>query len=485
MLRQTPFFTALEPQIVSSGLQQDLHPLLRLLWDKAQNVTFFSGRVKDRPLPIEMYDSGAATVRGLSQQQAQNGTRWVWASSGGLVTRWYGPGVEEIITLDCTIDETVNDPATYIDFTHYGDWTIINSSEGPAYLYKPGSAAAAFGNAPTDVQKFMKKLSFVMALGYGDRGTRVGWSDSQNIEEWNPAAGNLAGALSIDDFDTPIVSAHRLGQSISVFSEDQMALVSYIADPYYFGQKVVLDGIGSVSKNGVTGDGKGNYGVGRNGVWWTDSNSYRYIDEGYLHDYLQDNVNWAQKSKIQAVRNDYTGCIEFFFPMVGSTIINEGWSWDPRTGGWSPIPPVAMKDERKLFNRPLVGLEDGTINQDMATRSPTRPLVLETKPLLMQLQSQAGLTDVHNSCRVDEVVLLLKRAKYLEFRVGSAEAQEEDFSWSPWMAIDPLSKTYLLPHMPDGVYWKLEFRNTLEEWELDFQGFMLFGSLEGTKRSQQ
>lgn len=484
MLRRQPIFQALEPEKVSSGLQPDLHNLHKMLWEEAENVTFFAGRVKRRIGPGLLWDAGENTIRGLSQQQASDGVRWVWSATGGHVQRWYGPAPIDVATFAWTPDETSNKPATFFDFTHFGDWTIINSSEGKAKLFKP-STAADYGEAPSDVVVFMKKLNFILAIGHGDRGTQVSWSDSDNIEVWIPTTSNLAGSMAIDDFDTRIRAASRIGQSISVYSEDQLALVTYIADPYYFGQKVVLDGIGAVSKGAVCSDGKVNYGVGQNGVWWTDSNSYRYIDEGYLHDYLQDNVNWAQKSKIRAIRNDYTGCFEFHFPMHSSAVVNEGWSWDPRTGGWSPTPPYPMKDERRLFTRPLLGMENGEIHFDQYVENVELPLTLRTRPLLMQVQGPNGYADIHTTSKVDEVVLLLKEAVSVDFRIGSAQAEEKEFSWSAWMELDPSSPTYLVESLPDGVYWKLEFRSTATNWAFDLQGFLLFGIVEGSKRGQQ
>lgn len=485
MLRRSPLYLATMPELLSSGLQPDKHALQSLLWEAASGVTFYSGKVKRRLPSALAFDAGDNTIRGLSQQQATNGTRWAWAASGGRIVRWYGPAAEQIIAAG-TWQENATSIAepTIWDFTHFGDWTVINSGLGKAQLFKQGTGVADYGDSPENTRKFMKKMNFMLAIGYGDRGTRVGWSDADNIEVFTGTAENLAGSISIDDFNTRIKAAHMLGQAISVYAEDQMALVSYISTPFIFGQKVVLDGIGAIGKAAVASDGKINMGVGRGGIWWTDSNSYRYIDEGYLHDYLQDNVNWDQGGKIVAIRNDYTGCYEFFFPMQASNIINEGWSYDPRTGGWSPIPAVSMKDERRLFGYALSGLQNGEIHYDQFA-SDDAPLVLVTRPLLSQARSADGLADVHTAQRVDEVELMLKEAVGVELRVGSAHEQTAEYAWTPWFTISPTQGTYKLDHMPDGVYHKLEFKSVVEDWALDLQGFILFGQVDGTKRSQQ
>lgn len=485
MLRRTPLFQALQRERISSGLQPDLHPALRLLWEAAENVTFFSGKVVRRLAPALAFDAGADQIRGLSQMQDSNGVRWVWAASGGDVVRWYGPAPEAIVTMAWQENDTSALRATFFDFTHFGDWTIINSSNGPAKLHKPGIGLTDYADAPQNVIAFQKKFNFMLAFGYGPRGTRVGWSDADNIEEWTAAADNAAGALSLEELNTPIRAAYRLGSASSVYAEDQMALVTYISAPFYFGGKVVLDGIGAVGKMAVTGDGAVNYGVGRRGIWWTDGNTYRYIDEGFLRDYLQDNVNWTQASKIVAVRNDYNGCFEFSFPMGAELENSEGWSYDPRTGGWSPVPPFSSKDERKLFQRVLVGDVNGNVSYDEFDEDAPAPLVLTTKPLLMQVQSEQGLTDIHTTSRIDELVVLMKECVGIEFRIGTAHNLGLPFEWTEWKTMGGADTTYLLDFVPDGVYVKLDFRSTMDNWKFNLQGFMIFGEVEGTKRETQ
>jgi hypothetical protein len=492
MLRRTPLFSALDPAVVSSGLQPDKHDLHKVLWEAAENVVFFGGKVKRRVPPILAFDAGTDPIRGLSQQQATDGVRWLWAASGGRVVRWYAGSPDEIIAAaDWQEDETLTALPTLWDFTHYGNWTIINSGKGAAQIVKaisgsdPPPPPTDFGNAPEDVAAFQKFKSFIMAFGYGDRGTRVGWSSSSDIEDWNPDTTDDAGALSVDDLDTRIKAVAWLGSAKAVYAEDQMGLISFIGQPFTFGQRVLLDGIGVVSKAAVCSDGKNNLGVGRGGIWWTDGNSYRYIDEGFLHDYLQEEVNWLQAGKISAVRNDHTGCFNFFFPMRDSLIIDEGWAFDPRTGGWSMIETVSMKDERKLFQKPVIGLDDGSIWLDDSSPTTLAPLVLRTRPLLMQVQSAEGWGDTHTSVKIDEIDLLLKEAQNVQFRVGSQQDTHAEFEWTAWLEAQEGTRTYLLPHCPDGVYWKLEFRSIAAEWKLNLQGFIMFGAVEGTKRDQQ
>lgn len=495
MLRRQPLFIAAQPELVSSGLQPDKHPSLQLLWESASNVQFYSGKVRRRKpssLIFSLAPTGGSVVRGLAQQRLSNGTRRVRAAQLSIIPGqintyfWDGVGYTFRTAHIGSVNETSLAPATFIDFTALGDWSVVNSGNEKAFLDKPGISTAQPAQWPALAVQYIKKGPFLLALGTGSRKTGVQWSDSDNWETFTSSPSNLAGELYIDDLDTGIVASVRMGGQIAVFAEDQLAAVSYIGEPYYFGQKVLLDGIGAVGKFSVATDGKNAFGVGRGGVWWTDGNSYRYIDEGFLHDYLQDNVNWEQKSKIIAARNDFRGTYEFYFPTGVNTSINEGWGFDPRTGGWSPLPAVSFMDERKLLNKPIVADANGGVYLlDDDAASGALPLSLFTRPLLLQLQDATGLRDVHTDTRIDEVEILAKAASNVEWQYGVAGEADGTFEWTPWTTLTAKQRTYKLPAIQSGVFHKLAFRSTASNWDLDLQAFMLFGQVEGSKRTTQ
>lgn len=489
MLRRTPIFSALLPQVLGSGLQPDLHQLQRLLWDEAQNVSFQGGRIKRRPPNQLAYSAGTEPIRGITQHLDADGVRWLWAASGGDVSRWYGPPKETVLAgAAWTEDQGLLYNATFWDMLPFGEWVLLNSSQGKLRVWKPTDGVTNLADGPSDVVALRKKYNFLVAFGYGGAKTRIGWSKSDDIQTWTAAADNNAGSLTVAEFNTPIRAVAPMGEADAVFAEDQMVLFSYKGTPFWFGYKFALDGIGAIGKASVTSDGRNCLGVGRNGVWWTDGNSSRYIDEGYLHDYLQDRVNWDQGSKIVAARNDVTGCFDFSFPMDDSLVPNEAWSFDPRNGSWYPVPPFSYKDERRLFRKPIMGRLDGGMELELEATEGL-PLELRTKPLLAQLQDETGLRDVHNNVSVDEVDILLHAATAVEWRLGAGQESNGSFSWTPWIEAQAGARTYKVPKLasggsfPSGVFHKLEFRSVADVWALDLQGFELFGRLVGTKRS--
>ena len=488
-MRRTPLFSALTPQVLGSGLMPDLHSLQRVLWDTAENVSFQGGRIRRRRPNTEMVDFGADPIRGLAQQRDSNGVRWIWAASGGDLRRWYGPPAEDILLGETWQEDTglLYEP-TFWDLVPNGDDVLINTGQGQIRFWDDsGSSVETIADSPSDILHIRKIYNFLVAFGYSGNGNRVGWSGADDYETWTAGPSTEAGALSIAEFDTRMKAVVPLGDSYAMYAADQMALLNYVSAPFYFGYKMRLDGIGAIGKRAVAGDGKNNVGVGRAGIWWTDGYSFKYMDEGYHHDYLQENVNWEQGGKIVACRNDFTGCFDFSFPMGDSLVPNEGWSFDPRVGSWHKVPAFSLKDERRLFNGPLVGTLDGSVELEQDANDGL-PLSLITKPVLCQLQDETGLRDVHNNVQVDEVVLLLQNTENVEFRWGSCQEPDGTFTWTAWIAALDGAKTYRVPKtdsgrsLPAGVYHKLELRSTAADWSLDFQGFMLFGTVEGTKR---
>ena len=451
------------------------------LWLDAFNVRFYQGKIRRLVPPANVFDTPTASNRmsGLHQQQMGDGVRYIWAANNGSISRWYGPPAEAIGTVPFTANQTMTAPATIVDFLAWGDWTLVNPSSGPIKRFTAPGDFATLPNAPTDVVTILKKANQMFAIGHGTNKRMVSWSDADDITNWdytNPES--LANLIPIEELDTPIRAGAKLASYISVYAEDQMALVYWVGAPSGYGQRLALDGIGAVGKAAVASDGRLNYGVSRNGVWRTDGQDFGYVDPVSMNDYLQENVNWDQSSKIIALRNDVTRCFEFYFPMGSSLNVNEGWSFDPSNGGWSEVQQHQIGQERKLFDKPLVA--DGfTVKLMDDNPALPGPLTLVTKP--MQLQNAKGEA-MHIGAKIDEVQLLVKKATAVDFRYEVAEDIDGPWTVCAYQTLQPDLRTYQLEDHPSGTYHLLRFRSTLDNWDLDLQGFALYGAIDGQTR---
>lgn len=486
-MRRTPLLVVADPAQVSSGLLPDRHPLFQPLWTDAANARFYQGKVRRLIPATEIYNRGAFLARGLHQQQNGDGVRWLFhgtVTAAGMpsVSRWYGPAPEVIWnpgTEPVSVNDSLLQKTAQFDFTQWGDWTIftLGMDNRGIYRYMPGSGTALLPNAPTALG-VVKKQNQLMAIGTGSTRRGVHWSDADDITDWTASETNLAGRLTIEELATPIRAYARLGQNIAIYSEDQMALVFWTGAPFYYGQRVALDGIGAVGKMAVCADGRLNYGVSRNGLWRTDGQSFDYIDQGALNEYLQDNINWAQSGKIIAFRNDVTRCIEFHFPKGASLENSEAWAFDPATGGWGKVTPYQAMQERVVLDKPIAASAGSVYLLDNAPEL-AGALNLVTKPLTIDNAESPG---IHFEARIDEIEFAALKAFNVEFRFSNANDIDGPWESTPWLPLTADMTTHRIPHLPTGVYHRLEFRNVLTNWTFDLQGFALFGQLDGVKK---
>lgn len=500
MLRRSPLFTAVSPQLVSSGLVPDVQDSVKPLWQTGIGVQFVNGKVVRKREPKLLLRGPSASICGIGQQRLSNSQQVLWFVAGTEVWRWDKFSYAEI--LDVISLDAQRGP--FVDFLFYGNWTFINTGIGTITRHSE-TGLDTFPEMPSNVAVLLKHLSFLMALGTGNRGVAISWSDANAVDKWVPAAANSAGDLFFEELEDRIVAGAPIGDDIACYSANQLAVATFIGDPFYFGKRKLLSGIGAVGKKAVTSVANLNYGVSRNGCWMTDGSQYQYIDEGKLNRYFQDKVDWERAAQIVVSRNELLRTIEFFFPLRDDTF--EGWGYDPQFGTWSKILHYPMQDHRTIFGNVIAGDTLGNLWLKDRAEFNTQPMSLRTKPMLMQLQSENGITDVHIQSKVDEIELLLHSAQNVDVRIGSSMDAKTEPKWSAWLPVLPEKQTYNVPAgVPDGVYWTLEFRSTneltpvieLDEllreegdpvvidsetsiWELDLQGFMLFGVIRGSK----
>lgn len=487
MNRQQPLILIDSPEIVSSGLWPDRHPGQTPLWVVAQNVTFRGGKITRRLPNAPMFDAGAQPIRGLGQHQDSGGTRYVYAMEGPNLRRWFGPAPTLLGTFANFVRDAtgVGNEASFYDLVPWGNWMLINNRRSGLYRWWPGRPSGTdfdiLPNAPTDAVAVLKKRNQLIAVGHGLNSHLVTASDADDIENWDiNDPETLAVEVPIEELDTPVRSACHFGKSIAIFGENQLFSFDWIGAPFYYAPQKLLDGIGSVGKMATCSDGRILYGVSRTGCWRSDGLQYNYIDEVVLHDYLQENINWAQASKIVVEKNDYSGCIEFSFPMRGSLDNNEAWSYDPRYNGWSQVPFFEMMQRRILFDKPIQGQVDGNVQliESFPTDPIAKPLALETTGLLMQRDNNT----LHLGGLIDEIELYAKKADGVQMRYGVAEKVGGDYTWSEWKMLVPDMKTYQTGMNISGVWHKLQFQSVVPDWSFDLQGFAMFGVPEGQKK---
>lgn len=489
MNRRQPLILTDNSELVSSGLWPDRHSGQTPLWVVAENVRFAGGKVQRRVPNAPMFTAGANPLRGIGQHQDTGGTRWVYAASGGRIVRWFGPAPEVLHAGLPNFQENASTTveASFYDFVPWGNWMLVNNRRAGLWRYRPAGSGGpdfvALPNAPQDAVAVLKKRNQLIAVGHGLNSHLVTASDADDITNWDvTAADSLATEVPLEELDTPVRSACHFGKSIAIFGENQLFSFDWIGAPFYYAPTKLLEGIGAVGKFSTCSDGRLLYGMSRNGAWRADGVSFSYIDEVVLRDYFQDNINWAQASKIVVEKNDISGCIEFSIPTGASLVCNEAWAYDPRFGGWSKVPPFEMMQRRILFDKPLQGTSAGAVQliEAFPTDPVDKPLALETTGMLAMRDNQA----LHVGALLDEIELYTKEVDGVQMRYGVAERIDGPYTWSEWKMLEAEMKTYSTGLNISGVWHKLAFQSVVADWTFNLQGFALFGVAEGQKKER-
>lgn len=169
-------------------------------------------------------------------------------------------------------------------------------------------ASLAFANSISDfdvttAEIFITRGPHILAFNTSLNDKEFIFSDADDPDTWVTASDNLAGALTIRELKSPIRAAVPLGQSIAVYGDDQMFLVSYLANDLVFGYRPALNGIGAVSKHAVVAVGRRNFGLARQGFYVTDGAQFEYIDVP-IRKWFRDNVIGSQLSKAIAFHDE-------------------------------------------------------------------------------------------------------------------------------------------------------------------------------------
>jgi len=256
-------------------------------------------------------------------------------------------------------------PATTWSLDTWGEYLIgCSDTDGKLYEWQLGfttpTLAAAITNAPTGCQAVMSTAErFVFALGASTNARKVAWCDQEDNTVWTPSATNQAG-----DFEINSVGSLKCGKRVRginlLFTDVDVHVATYIGLPYVYSFEKAGSGCGVISAQSVAAIDTAAIWMSRSGFW---------IYDGYVKplasdvgDYIFQNINYSQASKVYAVHNSKYGECIWFYP---SSAINENDSYvvyNYREGHWAigSLSRTAGTD-RGVFVNPVMISSDGFI----------------------------------------------------------------------------------------------------------------------------
>jgi len=255
-----------------------------------QTLTFVNG---------ETYEV-TFTITGAGANEA----RVLIRTSTDIYNETYGAGTHTFrFRADATSGDIEFEPATA---------TAISFDVDDVSVKKIG-AAAPIANAPVDNLALMvTEERFLFALGAGGNPRKVQWSDREDNTTWSPDATNEAGSLTLQTQGQLMAGIRIQGRALLLTDSDAHA-ATYIGPPYVYGIERVGSNCGLISRKAIAAVDSLVFWMGKNGFFAFDGSTVAEL-QCDVTDYVFDNLNQAQISKIYAMSNNTHDEVWWFYP---------------------------------------------------------------------------------------------------------------------------------------------------------------------------
>lgn len=449
--------------LLESGLFPGMHPLAAPLWVDGRNIEFMakhvhkakgwsepqfttslfddgSGNFDDAP---GMFDAGAPVasfstpssgpIRGIHQQRLADGTQELFFAD---LTKIYlstaGPGATKGTGYTGTEDQSATARATLWSSAPWGDWTLFTNGYDAVQIYKGlsfGNLTGATMTAAEIIVPFGPHMIAINTDNIGPRGYE--FSAAGNVEQWDPSTYATAGNNYIREATGDLIAAAFIGNNLGIFTKEQLFLLSYLGAPFFFGHHTALSGIGARSKKSVVSTGEKAYGWGPDGIYVTDGSSFQYIDNPAVKEWLEDNLNESQDSKIVGFYNEKQQRVIWYFPSSASTENDTGIGYNIVNNSWTIYNyGRTAAVGRDVFDGPMTGADDGSIFQhEYGVNANGAALLswIQTKPM------DAG--DPNMWKYVDAIRIMLHdiAGTGVQYKIGTQEKAGDSITWGSLM----------------------------------------------------
>lgn len=249
-------------------------------------------------------------------------------------------------------------PATTWSLDTWGEYLVgCSTSDGKLYEWQLDAStptkAAVITNAPTNcIGLLVTAERSLFALGASGDGRKVAWSDLENNTIWTPASTNLAGSIELQTTGRIVTAKRVRGQNLILTDIDAHTL-TYVGQPFVYQAEIAGRACGAVSANCAA--------VLDNLCVWMGARGFHIFD-GYVkplqcdvYDYIFNNINTNQISKVYAVNNAQFNEVWWFYPSANSNENDSYVAWDYVENHWT-IGTLARTagTDRSVFRNPIM-----------------------------------------------------------------------------------------------------------------------------------
>jgi hypothetical protein len=205
---------------------------------------------------------------------------------------------------------------------------------------------------------------FVFALGAGGNPRKVQWCDKEANTVWTPAVTNEAGDMELQTTGQIMCGVRVKGRTL-ILTDNDAHTATYISPPFVYSFERVGTACGVASRKALVAVDDGAFWMGKKGFYTYDGSSAKQLPCEAL-DYVFDDINTSQISKVYAVHNSQHGEIWWFYPSADNLENNRYVALDYKEGHWSVgvLERTAGVDQG-VFDRPIWADDDGNLyNQE-------------------------------------------------------------------------------------------------------------------------
>ena len=433
-------------------------------------------------VPLALSFSANKPIRGLMTYRLATGLpRTVWGTVD-KIWKWDGGANADEVQSGLTgyPDESSGNLATLLSMIPWGDWFITTNSIDPIKIYKTGASMATIGGTPPTRARCLAKLGpHVLAFNTNLGPNIMQYSAEDNPEQWDNGADVTAGILPVRDLENEILAAVQLGNAIAVYSLNEMQLIQYLGGVFQFGSQPLLDGIGALSVQSIVSVGRINYGLYFNGIFKTDGSSTQTITTKVFDTWMENNVNFAQKSKIYGWHDSVLHQVRWAVPLIGSSEPNFIIGYNYITGSFSLYDQgVTAATTSSVFRYSTVGTAGGKLffaeaNAQMLFDGATINAFAQTKELDMDAP------DIWKTLQMLKLTLKDLSSTGLFVELGWQEKLTDAIAWSTPVAISNIN-TEIWDNF-GAVYLSLRFSSQDPNANWTLEKLAAFGVVSGQR----
>jgi len=227
--------------------------------------------------------------------------------------------------------------ATSWSLDTWGEYLVgCTSKDGKIYEWSLDSAipAAVVANAPLYNRAIIvTEERFLLALGAGGNPRKVAWCDREDNTLWIPDFENEAGDMELQTQGAIMCGVNIRGRTLILTDQDAHT-ATYSGPPYVYGFERVGTACGISSRKAIAAIDEGAFWMGHKSFYTFNGSVAQEIKCDVL-DYVFDDINRDQITKVHAVHNSQHGEVWWFYPSASSNENDRYVALDYKEGHWS------------------------------------------------------------------------------------------------------------------------------------------------------